>query len=207
MVNPLVLPAVAKIALVGENAHDSAFINQGEKLRCFAIMLMGFGQAVGKRIRLLENIMGERQFHEIQLGKHLFHLWFDVLTDAIVVIDVKEATGQHVVAEVLGLSGIKDHVAVPRHVYVRIVEDVGAGRLHGRHLWIDDDVKDCLCDLYNKGENALILIGPEGDFSPEEVALAKENGFVPCSLGDARLRTETAALVACHTVQIINQMK
>ena len=43
--------------------------------------------------------------------------------------------------------------------------------------WIDDDVKDCLCDLYNKGENALVLIGPEGDFSPEEVALATpENG-------------------------------
>ena len=73
--------------------------------------------------------------------------------------------------------------------------------------WIDDDVKDCLCDLYKKGENVLILIGPEGDFSPEEVALAKENGFVPCSLGDARLRTETAAIVACHTVQLINQMK
>ena len=48
--------------------------------------------------------------------------------------------------------------------------------------WIDEDVKDCLCDLYQKGENALVLIGPEGDFSPEEVALAKENGFVPCSL-------------------------
>ena len=73
--------------------------------------------------------------------------------------------------------------------------------------WIDDDVKDCLCDLYNKGENALVLIGPEGDFSPEEVALAKENGFVPCSLGEARLRTETAAIVACHTIQLINQMK
>ena len=73
--------------------------------------------------------------------------------------------------------------------------------------WIDDDVKDCLCDLYKKGENALVLIGPEGDFSPEEVALAKENGFVPCSLGEARLRTETAAIVACHTIQLINQMK
>ena len=73
--------------------------------------------------------------------------------------------------------------------------------------WIDDNVKDCLCDLYKKGENALILIGPEGDFSPEEVALAKENGFVPVSLGDARLRTETAAMVACHTVQLMNQMK
>ena len=73
--------------------------------------------------------------------------------------------------------------------------------------WIDDDVKDQLCDLYKKGENALVLIGPEGDFSKEEVALAKENGFVPVSLGEARLRTETAAVVACHTIQLINQMK
>ena len=73
--------------------------------------------------------------------------------------------------------------------------------------WIDEDVKDCLCNLYKKGENALVLIGPEGDFSPEEVALAKENGFKPCSLGEARLRTETAAIVACHTIQLINQIK
>ena len=73
--------------------------------------------------------------------------------------------------------------------------------------WIDDDVTDCLCDLYKKGENVLVLIGPEGDFSREEVTLAKENGFVPVSLGEARLRTETAALVACHTIQLKNQMK
>ena len=73
--------------------------------------------------------------------------------------------------------------------------------------WIDDDVKDLLCDVVQKGENVLILIGPEGDFSPEEVALAKENGFIPVSLGEARLRTETAAIVACHTVQLINQMR
>lgn len=73
--------------------------------------------------------------------------------------------------------------------------------------WIDDDVKDQLCDLYKKGENAIVLIGPEGDFSKEEVELAKENGYVPVSLGEARLRTETAAVVACHTMQLINQMK
>ncbi len=73
--------------------------------------------------------------------------------------------------------------------------------------WIDDTVTEKLCDLYHKGDNALVLIGPEGDFSVEEVNLAKANGFVPVSLGDARLRTETAALVACHTIQLINQMK
>lgn len=72
--------------------------------------------------------------------------------------------------------------------------------------WIDDDVKDTLCSSYTKGDNALILIGPEGDFSKEEVDLAIRHGFVPVSLGEARLRTETAALVACHTIQLINQM-
>jgi 16S rRNA (uracil1498-N3)-methyltransferase len=49
-----------------------------------------------------------------------------------------------------------------------------------------------------------VLIGPEGDFSPSEIAMAKENGFIPVSLGPHRLRTETAAIVACTTVALIN---
>jgi len=53
--------------------------------------------------------------------------------------------------------------------------------------------------------DTLILIGPEGDFSPEEVHLAIENGFIPISLGRFRLRTETAALLACATVQVLNE--
>jgi len=57
---------------------------------------------------------------------------------------------------------------------------------------------------YHAGENALILIGPEGDFSPEEIALALHSGFTPVSLGPNRLRTETAALTACHTIHVLN---
>lgn len=57
---------------------------------------------------------------------------------------------------------------------------------------------------YTKGKNVLVLIGPEGDFSEVEVAMAVEHGFVPVSLGKSRLRTETAALVACHTPHLIN---
>ncbi|RIV74427.1 16S rRNA (uracil(1498)-N(3))-methyltransferase [Flagellimonas aequoris] len=49
-----------------------------------------------------------------------------------------------------------------------------------------------------------ILIGPEGDFSKEEIDAAKAKGFVPISLGNNRLRTETAAIVACTTVNVIN---
>ena len=63
-----------------------------------------------------------------------------------------------------------------------------------------------LAQACRKNENVLILIGPEGDFSEEEIESAKDCGFVPVSLGESRLRTETAALVACQTVHVVNQM-
>lgn len=62
-----------------------------------------------------------------------------------------------------------------------------------------------LKDIYKKDENTLILIGPEGDFSETEVEQALACGFIPISLGESRLRTETAALVACHTMHVLNQ--
>lgn len=65
--------------------------------------------------------------------------------------------------------------------------------------------KPLLKDIIKPGEDALVMIGPEGDFSQEEVKLAMENGFVPISLGKSRLRTETASLVACHIMNLINQ--
>lgn len=58
--------------------------------------------------------------------------------------------------------------------------------------------------VYNKGKNALVLIGPEGDFSPNELSAALKNNFLPISLGDYRLRTETAALVACVEFNCLN---
>jgi len=64
--------------------------------------------------------------------------------------------------------------------------------------------KVLLKDIYLPGTNALILIGPEGDFSKDEIELAKSNGFIPVSLGESRLRTETAALVACNTIHVMN---
>jgi 16S rRNA (uracil1498-N3)-methyltransferase len=60
-------------------------------------------------------------------------------------------------------------------------------------------------ERYHAGRNALLLIGPEGDFSDEEVRWASASGFSPVSFGESRLRTETAALVACHTIHVLNQ--
>ena len=65
--------------------------------------------------------------------------------------------------------------------------------------------KKLLKEAIIPGEDALILIGPEGDFSEEEVMKAIEVGFQPVSLGKSRLRTETAALVASHTLNLFNQ--
>lgn len=65
--------------------------------------------------------------------------------------------------------------------------------------------KPLLKDMVRKGEDALVLIGPEGDFSREEVEKAIAKGFIPISLGKSRLRTETAALVACCTLSQANQ--
>ena len=65
--------------------------------------------------------------------------------------------------------------------------------------------KPLLKDIIRKGENALVMIGPEGDFSEEEVEKAIGQGFQPISLGHSRLRTETAALVACHILNLENQ--
>jgi 16S rRNA (uracil1498-N3)-methyltransferase len=57
------------------------------------------------------------------------------------------------------------------------------------------------CNFDPKGVS--VLIGPEGDFTAEEVAFATQNGWTPVSLGSSRLRTETAALVAVHTVNLM----
>lgn len=55
-------------------------------------------------------------------------------------------------------------------------------------------------------EDTTILIGPEGDFSVKEIQLALAHNYIPVSLGNTRLRTETAAIVACHSVVFKNEM-
>lgn len=64
---------------------------------------------------------------------------------------------------------------------------------------------DHLKDKALKGKKYLVLIGPEGDFSKEELLQAEQNGFNKISLGPNRLRTETAGLAACHILSLLNQ--
>ena len=69
----------------------------------------------------------------------------------------------------------------------------------------EDDEKTLLKTIVNTKEKITILIGPEGDFSTQEIKKALSKKFTPISLGESRLRTETAGLVAVQTVAIINQ--
>jgi 16S rRNA (uracil1498-N3)-methyltransferase len=66
--------------------------------------------------------------------------------------------------------------------------------------------KKSLKDVLKPNESVTMLIGPEGDFSEKEIALALENNFQPVALGNTRLRTETAAVVACHSVVFFNEI-
>jgi len=60
-----------------------------------------------------------------------------------------------------------------------------------------------LSSVYRPSERSIVLIGPEGDFTEEEVTNALAHQFVPVSLGNHRLRTETAGIVACHTLEML----
>jgi 16S rRNA (uracil1498-N3)-methyltransferase len=69
-----------------------------------------------------------------------------------------------------------------------------------------DRPKMLLKNAVRAGEQTLVVLGPEGDFSLAEVELAVRCGFTEVSLGESRLRTETAAVAACHTLALVNQI-
>jgi 16S rRNA (uracil1498-N3)-methyltransferase len=79
--------------------------------------------------------------------------------------------------------------------YIEFIKSVQSSNKFIAHC--EENKKTSLKEITIKqSSNTTILIGPEGDFTPQEIALAVENNFTPVALGDTRLRTETAALVA-----------
>lgn len=77
----------------------------------------------------------------------------------------------------------------------RFVQDFEAGRKFIAHC-IDEENKKHLRELLDPSLDSVVLIGPEGDFTKEEIDLALQHQFAPVSLGNTRLRTETAGIVA-----------
>lgn len=93
------------------------------------------------------------------------------------------------------MTPFKQFVEATRHIPQRFI------------AYCDDNCpRRLLAKAYRPGIETALLIGPEGDFSPEEVSAALEAGWQPVTLGDARLRTETAALAALQTCHTLNQL-
>lgn len=79
---------------------------------------------------------------------------------------------------------------------------------HQGNLFIahcEETDKKLLKESIQPNQKYTLLIGPEGDFSVKEIELALKNNYIPVSLGNTRLRTETAAVVACHSFVFANE--
>ena len=71
---------------------------------------------------------------------------------------------------------------------------------------LEEEATKSIREYYKLGQPHCILIGPEGDFSKEEIQAAYDIGIRPVTLGNSRLRTETAALMACHSLQVLHEI-
>ena len=95
------------------------------------------------------------------------------------------------------------HELTPYDEFIQCQKSIDGLQKFIAHCYKED--KRVLKDEIEQGRDVLVLIGPEGDFSEQEVKDALAAGFVPVSLGNSRLRTETAAVVACHTAVLMNE--
>ncbi len=91
---------------------------------------------------------------------------------------------------------------IPFTKFLREVADIGGSKYI---CWVEEEKIDFL-DIKKPFEQVIIMIGPEGGFSKDEISLAINNGFQTVGLGNSRLRTETAGMVACHSAHIAQQL-
>ncbi len=95
--------------------------------------------------------------------------------------------------------------AVPFQIFI---EKHGGPSTYVAHCYDNDSAKNHLFEVIQStrlSDAITICIGPEGDFSTREVTLTKELGCIPVSLGNQRLRTETAAIAACHCISLYRE--
>jgi 16S rRNA (uracil1498-N3)-methyltransferase len=131
--------------------------------------------------------------------------------DSITLIDCKHTERTHIKLDRLlkvAVSAMKQSVKarLPKidsltHVDAFIKSATSEGKFIA---YVDAANPVHLKDAAKANQDCIVLIGPEGDFSVDELQLALENGFQKVSLGASRLRTETAGLAACHILNLIN---
>ncbi len=110
--------------------------------------------------------------------------------------------------EKIAVSAMKQSVKAylptlhPLTRYADFLQQPATGQRFIAHL-VEGQERHSLAKSISGEDTYTILIGPEGDFSPEEVTQALQAGYKPVTLGQSRLRTETAALAACHTIHVL----
>jgi 16S rRNA (uracil1498-N3)-methyltransferase len=142
--------------------------------------------------------------------------WFvekavEIGIDAITIIECDHTERMHIKLERLEklcVSAMKQSVkaTLPKlSGVVPLSEFMSQVKATGKFIaYVDADNPVHLHQLATPHQDYVVLIGPEGDFSKEELALCLQHGFHKVSLGRSRLRTETAGLVACHTLHLLN---
>lgn len=95
---------------------------------------------------------------------------------------------------------------VELRIYSSLAEYLASDLYEGRFIGYcgEEGEKRLVTDIFQKGRDSSFLIGPEGDFTPGEVDLARKNGFQPVSLGGERLRTETAGIYSGILHHVLN---
>ena len=89
---------------------------------------------------------------------------------------------------------------------VGFADFIGLKKNHNKFIaQVDPENPKLLSKTASPGTRCCVLIGPEGDFTADEISKATKNGWTKVSLGNSRLRTETAGLVACHILNLINE--
>ena len=88
--------------------------------------------------------------------------------------------------------------------FKEFIQQSFSGQLFIAHC--EESDKKSLKNQINPNQDITILIGPEGDFSSKEIEMATNHKFLPVALGDTRLRTETAAIVSCHSIAFANEL-
>jgi 16S rRNA (uracil1498-N3)-methyltransferase len=131
--------------------------------------------------------------------------------DEITLIECDHTERQHLKIERLqkmAVSAMKQSLKakLPEiHPLIPFQELVQTTRVKEKYIaHVDNDNPNQLKNFVTPGSSYLVLIGPEGDFSPEEISVAGSHGFKKISLGPSRLRTETAGIAACHILNLAN---
>ncbi len=111
------------------------------------------------------------------------------------------------------ISACKQSVKTRRPILNNLIPFDEFLRLHHNQniqkfiAYVDQDHDSHLFEAASPGGEAIVLIGPEGDFSKDEIHAARSHQYLPVSLGKSRLRTETAGLAAVHILQLVNNLK